>query len=162
LSKKPVIVMEYEIPVLIITRKIAENRRNSFFYDGQNIAVVKRGDKEYVLTTAGEYVFRYKDTVYNSERMGMRFKLKTMTDKRIKTLNDGGLIHNWGWFGINVYLEYNEFTAVFQETHDVYSNYDEAMDNFKTFIHNDIISDIIAAQAMTDDEIALLTRKYKI
>lgn len=147
MSKEPVIVMEYEIPVQVITRKIAENRRNSFFYAGHDIAVVKHGDKEYVLTTAGVYVFRYKDTVYNSERMDhMSFKLKTMTDKKIKTLKDEGLIHKWGWFGINIWGK----DELLEKACDVYLNYDEAMDNFKTFVHNDIISDIIAAQPMTE------------
>lgn len=159
-DKEPVIAMEYEIPVIIVTHKLSRVRTDSFFYDGRNIAVVKYGDKEYVLTTAGEYVFSYRGVVHNSsaDDQPLLHTYVSLTDKKIKTMDEGGFIHNWGWFGINVW----EDGKLLDDAHDVvYSNYDEAMSNFIKFVHDDIISDILAALPITDEEVALLTRRYR-
>ena len=154
------IVIETEIPVFIITDKKSKFRTNCFFYQGKNIAVVKYGDTEYVLTTAGEYVFNYKGNVYNSERittpLPCHVNLADLTDKKIKTLDDNNLIHNWGWFGVNVWKK----GKLQDKTHISWTLYDEAMENFATYVKNDITADIIVGLALTDDDNARLTRSY--
>lgn len=178
-NKEPVIVMEYEIPVSVITPKLAENRTDSFFYAGHNIAVVKNGKKEYVLTTAGQYVFRYKDNVYNSERdeYPLFAMLPELTDRKIKMLKEGNHTGKWGWFVINVWQkkekkygginvwkieEKKDTLQLLNKALHVSSNYDEAMNNFITFVHNDIISDIIAGLILTDEETTQLIRRYTV
>ena len=56
LMRKAIIIYK-ELPLEIITPKISNNRTNSLFYDGKNIARVTTAHKKYVLTTAGEYKF---------------------------------------------------------------------------------------------------------
>ena len=50
-----------KVPIKILTPKLAENKQDSIFYAGKNIAEVKVRDRTYVLTTAGEYNFSLKE-----------------------------------------------------------------------------------------------------
>jgi len=127
-----------EIPVEIITRKISPNRQDSIFYAGNNIASVKIGNREYVLTTApcrtvsGEYNFQLED---NGEVKGLsKAAVSKLTDSKIRRLDQEGLIHNWGWFGINIW----EDDKCFDYPTDCYSSYDEALEEFRSFVKKEI------------------------
>jgi hypothetical protein len=141
--------MNIQIPVEIITPRIAFNKQDSFFYAGKNIAKVVVGNREYVLTTSGTYAFSLKEggeTIAFDARDrhigagcpgGQRaHAYRTLTDAKIEKLGamDKDLITNWGWFGINVWVD-----GKFQDASDsVWSEYDEALKAFKTFITNDV------------------------
>ncbi len=152
--KSDIINLEFEVPVFIITDK-KEYRTNAFFYQGENIAVVKYGDTEYVLTTGGHYIFNYKGSTYNSEKcykpLPLFANLRDLTDKKIKTLSEHKLIHRWGYFYIRVWE--NGKTQDKQRIIDAdklaWSLYDEAMNNFKTYVKNDITADVICGLALT-------------
>jgi hypothetical protein len=151
-----------KVPIKIITPKIP-GKQDSVFYAGKNIAEVKVRDRTYVLTTAGEYTFSLEengDTIsFDSDRMigggapgrTRNNTLSRLTGKKIKTLNDNGLIINWGWFGINVWEQQPYITQTqprnFSITPkdqclptptDVYSSYDEAMNAFIEYIEKDL------------------------
>jgi hypothetical protein len=136
-----------EIPVTIITKKIARNKTDSFFYSGKAIASVKYGNREYILTTAGMYDFTFKvgkkEDHYKLESYSKQFaklvRKYKLTDAHIKSLTDDGhTIENWGWFGINVYVNDR-----FQDTPtDAYGTYDEAMEAFKEYVVMDYTNSI--------------------
>jgi hypothetical protein len=141
--------MNIPIPVEIITPRNAKNKQDSFFYAGKNIAKVVVGNREYVLTTSGTYAFSLKEggeTIAFDARDrhigagcpgGQRaHAYRTLTDAKIEKLGAMGkdLITNWGWFGINVY----EADHYLDSATEVWSEYDEALKAFKTFVTNDI------------------------
>jgi len=66
------------IPVRIITPK-KPNRQDSLFYSGKSIADVVVGNREYVLTTAGEYRFSVNDRNYDQNS----YIVRQMNDRTI-------------------------------------------------------------------------------
>ena len=121
---------------------------DSFFYAGNNIARAKVLNRVYVLTTAGMYDFglingrkrndtvdRYKLESYDLRRFRNIARNYRLTDKRIRRLtDDGALVANWGWFGINVWVD----GKCLPTPTDAYSDYDEAMAAFKALIKADL------------------------
>lgn len=151
---KKSITIYHTIPVEVVTPKIAPNRQDSIFYTGKDIARVKTRNREYVLTTAGEYQFQLAEkgkviqgsslfiananpVVAPSENLSKNI-LGKLTDAKIRRLNRDDLIQNWGWFGINVW----ENGKCLDYPTDTYSYYDEAMDEFKDYVKKDIESRI--------------------
>jgi hypothetical protein len=137
------------VPIKILTPKIAQNKQNSIFYAGKNIAEVKILNRTYVLTTAGQYSFALKEghgTVsFESEDLlqnWLKGKLpgrrppRIFTDATIKTLGDHDLVSNWGWFGINVWVDKDILSGPVE----VYSNYDEALESFIAYVEKDLIT----------------------
>jgi hypothetical protein len=129
--------MNISIPVKIITKKIAQNKQDSFFYAGKNIAEVKIRNRTYVLTTAGMYQFSFitglknflkdKGLLHGKGNWGRKeFKLESdsklfpliakkyrLTDYRINQLTDDShMVSNWGWFGINVWEQRPEIPGL--------------------------------------------------
>lgn len=126
-----------KIPIKIITPKIAPDKTNSIFYSSKNIAYIKAFNQEYILTTAGEYKFYVKEndnTCYNEESP----VIQVLSDKHIKNLDNNGLIDNWGWFGINKWID-NKFYDTLGEC---YSLYDEALNAFITLVKEDLMRHI--------------------
>lgn len=140
--KKPII----QIPIKILTRKIAQNKQNSIFYAGKNIAEVKIRDKRYILTTSGFYQFSLKEDgkVYSFDSHWPEVKrhckvLAKLTDAKIRRLGTEDWCSNWGWFGVNVWLSVPSFGEVCQpEPTEVSSDYDEALKSFINYIQKDI------------------------
>jgi len=141
--------MNINIPVTILTPKIAKNKQDSFFYTGKDIARVKVLNREYVLTTAGLYDFRLKvkgkkhtehyciDSI--TGRTKAIAKKHDLTDAKIKSMTDDWhLVENWGWFGINVW----ENNKCLRDPLDAYSEYDEAMSAFVELINKDLKGDL--------------------
>lgn len=137
--KTPVI----KIPVKILVNKIAQNKQNSVFYAGMNIAEVKIMDRLYVLTTSGHYSFSLAEnrpTIYfdsDDTPATKRAKLRALPhldDAKIKVIGDNDLALNWGWFGINVW----KGDICLPEPVEVFSDYDEALKGFITYIQKDI------------------------
>jgi hypothetical protein len=137
--------MNINIPIKILTPKIAKNKQDSFFYAGKDIASVKVLNREYVLTTTGLYDFRLKikgkrhTEHYRIESVTGRTKTLAkkhdLTDTRLKSMTDNWyLVENWGWFGINVW----ENDTYLQDPVDAYSGYDEAMSAFVELINKDL------------------------
>ena len=155
-----------KVPIKILTPKIAENKQDSIFYAGKNIAEVKIHNRTYVLTTAGEYTFSLEENEgcvsfesCNMVEAWLQGKLpgrkppRNFTDTKIKALGDKDLIENWGWFGINVWdktptLEQSQpghFQIIEKETcrdtpTEVWSEYDEALSAFIEFVEKDLAS----------------------
>ena len=140
------------IPIQIQCKSKGKNKQDSFFYAGNDIARVKVLNREYVLTTAGMYDFglingrkrdnlidRYKiegDALRHFRNIARDYRL---TDARIKKLTDDGtLVSNWGWFGINVWVLDKEWKCLPSVATDCYSGYDEAMEAFVDFIQKDL------------------------
>jgi hypothetical protein len=125
-----------KLPVEIITEKIP-HRTNSIFYAGKNIARIKVRDREYVLTTAGQYKFWYTDKA-GKRRDGDENSaiLKRCKDHKIHYLDKNGNISDWGWFGINLWV--NDRCQDIPT--DCYSTYDEAMESFVGFVRKDLIN----------------------
>ena len=125
--------ISFTLPVKILTKKIARNKTDSIFYSGKNIAEVKFLNREYVLTTAGEYRYSLKendDNKYTDSSPVVKF----LNDKRIQKLSNNGLQSNWGWFGINLWID-----GKCQDVPtDAYSTYDEAMKAFISFVKKDV------------------------
>jgi len=133
------------IPIKILTEKIP-HRTNSIFYAGRNIAKVQVLNREYVLTTSGEYQFELNGKGYNFESDVPRIP------KAVQRLKDHGLkakermgslnISHWGWFGINVWENQAQSGPAHWECldypTDYYSTYDEAMTAFVKFVQKDI------------------------
>jgi len=119
------------IPVEIITEK-RSHRTDSIFYAGKNIARVSILNREYVLTTAGEYEFWYNGKFYD-EHAPM---LKRYKNIWLRQMEDSGkmVVDNWGWFGINVWIDgkCQDYPT------DVYSEYDEALNAFIEFVEKDL------------------------
>jgi hypothetical protein len=133
--------MNIRIPIKILTPRI-RGKNNSLFYAGRNIASVKTSNREYVLTTSGSYSFRLKENekryTYEPGDIPSRSfnrARNSLTDSRIKVLDNNLLIENWGWFGINVW-EDKRFMS--DEAPNTYGIYDEALKAFKEFIEKDI------------------------
>ena len=131
-----------EIPVEIVTKKIARNRTNSIFYAGQNIAQVDIGSgktrTKYILTASGTYDF-YTSPVgeyhgrYEFENVNDAvFLLDWLTDAKIEKIEDPSA---WGYFEIH-HLDGN-FDWV-KTPDQAYSNYDEAMEKFVEYVRNDL------------------------
>ena len=133
---------EIKLPIKVLTKKLATNKTDSIFYAGKNIASLKVGNREYVLTTAGEYDFSLaipKTTKGIKSTLYMEYdslpKNIPLTDARIKKLTeDGCLVSNWGWFGINLWID----DRCIDVPTDAYSTYDEAMTAFIDFIQKDL------------------------
>jgi len=140
-------MLNITIPIQIITKKIGNIRTNSIFYAGKDIAKVKIGNKEYVLTTAGEYSFMNLWWPEPGTECRIPFPLplndvtqkfldeqsdivKRLTDKRIERLDLSGFVYNWGWFGINVW----ENEKCMPTPTEAYSTYDEAMKAFIEYV----------------------------
>jgi hypothetical protein len=134
-----------KLPIKIITKKLARNKTDSIFYAGKDIAKFKVGNREYVLTTAGEYKFylpppkskyspfgptKYRGP-YNEKSS---YQVRHLTDKIIKQIGQDDRIDNWGWFGINLWVD-NQCQDI---PTDAYSTYDEAMEAFISFIQKDL------------------------
>jgi hypothetical protein len=130
--------------ITVLQPRVAKNKQDAIFYAGRTIAEVEAGNRTYVLTTAGEYSFRYKGhDVYRTESgliseasaaIKQVTPLTGLTDQVIKKLSDEDQISNWGWFGINQWIN---GTCQITPT-DVYSKYDEALAAFKAFVKNDL------------------------
>jgi hypothetical protein len=118
------------LPITVVTKKLAANKTDSIFYAGKVIANLQVGNREYVLTTAGEYIFRLKP----EGRVWDHRHSASLTDKDIKHLGEDDLVDNWGWFGINLWINGQCQTT----PTDAYSSYDEAMEAFTTFIQKDL------------------------
>ena len=175
-----------KVPIKILTPKLAENKQDSIFYAGKNIAEVKVRDRTYVLTTAGEYNFSLKEpkkgasgefipprgyfsrglsraygfhepaglypeeetiSINSSDNQDdkIRAVIKSLTDAKIKKLNDNGLVENWGWFGINIWQKRPDIPGLtpgqdqcLDFPTDAYSSYDEAMEAFIAIVEKDI------------------------
>lgn len=120
-----------EIPITIHTPKISRKKTNSIFYAGKNIASIKLCGIEYVLTTAGTYKFSLNpDSKIHDFSIPPKRVLPYLDDERIQGIDLVGLILNWGWFGINVWVK---GTCMDYPT-DSYSEYDEALGGFKEFV----------------------------
>ena len=121
------------IPVEIITEK-RPHRTDSIFYAGKDIARVRVLNREYVLTTAGEYHFSIGDKDYDEHApMLKRYKniwLRQMERSGKMTVN------NWGWFGINIWID----GKCMGYPTDCYSEYDEALNAFTELVEKDINS----------------------
>lgn len=131
------------IPVEVLCKSKGPNKQDSFFYAGNNIARVRILNREYVLTTSGMYDFAFisgrkrRDfKIASDDIRRFRTLANRLTDARIKKLTDNGaLVSNWGWFGINVW----EDDKCLADTATVcYGEYDEAMTAFITFIQKDL------------------------
>jgi hypothetical protein len=134
------------IPIKILTEKIS-HRTNSIFYAGRNIAKVQVLNREYVLTTSGEYQFELAGTEYRFDSSD-----NPRIPKAVRRLKDHGLkakerlgslnISNWGWFGINVWENQAQSGPARWECldypTDAYSTYDEAMTAFVKFVQKDV------------------------
>lgn len=144
--------IEIELPISIITPKISARKTNSIFYAGKNIAEIRVPglNRTYVLTTAGEYEFRYLSgrKLPGSPRITGNEKsacVARWTDKDIEEL-DMDDISTWGWFGINIWqgdtsgpLSMIHFTNVCLDYPvDTYSTYDEALEAFQVLVQQDI------------------------
>jgi hypothetical protein len=143
-----------KVPIKILTPKLAQNKQDSIFYAGKNIAEVKVRDRTYVLTTAGEYNFYTKENssedpykICNGIPVDKRSKrvIKTLTTARLKNMGDNDLISNWGWFSINVWQTRPEtqFSApgkdqCLLDPTAVWSTYDEALTAFIEFVEQDL------------------------
>lgn len=136
---KPVIT----IPVTVLTKKVAQNKQDSVFYAGHNIAEVKIRNRLYVLTTAGHYQFSLEENrpaiSFDSDdspatKRAKAKALPKLTDAKIRTLTDNDLASNWGWFGINVW----EGDTCLPEPTGVYSQYDEALKAFIEYVEKDL------------------------
>lgn len=129
-----------KIPVKILTKKIPA-RLNSIFYDGKDIAKVKIRDREYLLTTAGEYIFDIGSTRHTQTSK----VVEQLTDHKIRVMNGNDDIHNWGWFGITIWgpqkidKKGNYYDVLVGDPDVAYSTYDEALDGFQRFVERDII-----------------------
>jgi hypothetical protein len=118
------------VPIRIITPK-KPHRTDSLFYSGKSIADEVLGNREYVLTTAGEYRFNVGDRGYDQYSRIVR----RMNDRTLASWKNSGKLNedNWGWFGINLWIG-----GECQDTPtDVYSGYDEAMSAFVKFVESD-------------------------
>ena len=139
MNRNKKITIHMEIPVNILIKKLAVNRTNSFFYAGKDIAKVIYGKTDYVLTTAGEYVFTYKGLNYSMESYDALkialSKLSGLTDTKIKKIDERGDIENWGWFGINKWVN-----DKIQDTPTPgFTYYGEALNGFTSFVKKDIM-----------------------
>lgn len=127
-----------EIPVEVTTPMLTLTRKNSLFYAGKDIARVNHGKTEYILTTAGEYVFTYKSKNYSmnmfDDTKSTISDLSELTDTKIRKMDERGDIENWGWFGINVWID----GKCQDYPMGVYSTYDEALSSFCSYVKNDI------------------------
>jgi hypothetical protein len=145
-----------KVPIKIITPKLAQNKQDSIFYAGKNIAEVKVQNKTYVLTTAGEYRFQITKkgqpfTCYidsNGESFGHTTSVRLkLTPASVKALN----FSNWGWFGINVWgkeptiiqTQPGDFSIKLQKKcleypTEVWSEYDEALSAFIEYVEKDL------------------------
>lgn len=134
---KSTITLGIRVPFEIITKKISNNKTDSIFYAGENIARCRTNTHEYVLTTAGEY--RFKRKTYKGIRDCDEKEAPNMTDALIKKLSDDDMIQNWGWFGMNVW-ELGAFaTKIYSlDCNEVWSQYDEAIENFKRCVQEHI------------------------
>jgi hypothetical protein len=72
---------------------------------------------------------------------------RTLTDAKIKKLNDNGLVENWGWFGINIWQKRPDIPVLtpgqdqcLDFPTDAYSSYDEAMEAFIAIVEKDLIT----------------------
>lgn len=135
------------IPVTVLTKKIAKNKTDSIFYAGKNIAEVVVGkNRKYVLTTSGYYSFHRKiddptdpisfDSALEDMNGRVRTAISKLTDAKIKKLGEDDLVHNWGWFGINVWVD----NTCLPTPTEAYSEYDEAMEAFVAYIKQDLES----------------------
>jgi hypothetical protein len=86
------------LPLTITTKKISPTKTDSIFYEGKDIASIKILNREYVLTTAGEYEWIGLDGRKAISR-------SRLTDKIIAAMDKDDLKSNWGWFGINVWVD---------------------------------------------------------
>ena len=135
-----------KVPIKILTPKLAQNKQDSFFYAGKNIAEVKILNRTYVLTTAGEYALSLKvgGKTIVLETINRAKATHTMTDAKIKKLGQKDLISNWGWFGINVWQDRpGTLSAPGQrqclpDPTEVWSEYDEAMKAFIEYVEKDL------------------------
>jgi len=141
--------IQVSIPINILCKRKGNNKQDSFFYAGNDIAKVKILNREYVLTTSGMYDFglingrrrnntidRYTVAANDIRRFRDIARNYRLTDARIKKLtDDGATVSNWGWFGINVWDE-EEFIS--NTATDCYSEYDEALNAFIDFIQKDL------------------------
>lgn len=123
-----------KIPIKIITKKIHPHKTNSIFYAGKNIACVHYGNREYTLTTAGEYSYTSKINGKKRYDEHSRIVKSWLTDSRIKKLSDENLMNNWGWYGINVWVD----DQCMDTPTDCYSQYDEAMQAFVKYVTRDL------------------------
>ena len=124
-----------KIPVEILTKKVAKNKTNSLFYAGKNIARVKIANREYVLTTVGEYSYTYKGRRY-SGGCGEKVSCpKSFTNKHIRDLDIDNNIDLWGWFEINVW---ENDRCLADPIGEQYSTYDEAMEAFINLVTKDL------------------------
>lgn len=135
--------MNITIPIEILTPKIP-GKQDSVFYHGKNIARARIRNREYILTTAGEYCFSYKDQS-GRERVGDQNSAYLKNDRKIGYLSREGLMTNWGFFGINVWEQRPNIPGLpagkdvcLDYPTDVYSCYDEALKAFKSFIETDL------------------------
>jgi hypothetical protein len=126
---KPIIT----IPVTILQKKIP-GKTDSIFYRAKGaVAEVTIGSRQYVLTSAGDYAFIFKGRHFGPYQLP-----RNLTDRSIKTIEDPAL---WGWFGVNVWAwneQDKDFTTCLQDNTDAFSDYDEAMEGFITFVQNDV------------------------
>jgi hypothetical protein len=136
--------MNIRILITILTEKIP-HRTDSIFYAGKNIATVKIFDREYVLTTAGEYRFTYTDRSGKTRKGDENSPiLKQWKDHKIRYIDRNGGMDNWGWFGINLWVHIPKTQSpaskpvLMNTPTDVYSTYDEALKAFREFIEKDI------------------------
>jgi hypothetical protein len=87
-----------KLPFKIITLKI-QAKNDSIFYAGKHIAEFKVRDRTYILTTAGEYKFSYKDK-RNKLQQGTEHSnvIKSWKDPHKHTYVEDA----WGSFSIDV------------------------------------------------------------
>lgn len=131
-----------DVPVEIVTKKIAKNKTNSVFYAGQNIAVVDIGSgktrTKYILTASGAYEFYHKrgedvHGLYQFEHINEAYWIEEeLTDSKIRKIEDPSA---WGYFEIH----HLDGTFDWVKTPDqAYSTYDEAMEAFVKYVRNDL------------------------
>jgi hypothetical protein len=133
--------MNITIPIKILTKKISRTRTDSFFYAGKSIAKVTIANRQYVLTTAGQYKFSLEGKAHSFESTDwipntIRHLQRKLTDKKLDAINED--VSNWGWFGINVWVESKEGPQCLPTPTECYSRYDEALKAFKEYVEQDL------------------------
>ena len=122
------------LPLLEVAVRKTENKTDSVFYALMDIAKVKYGDKDYILTTSGAYRFIYIDGMGKKHHGNdSSLVIERWTDKDIENLRLTGAVRNWGQFTIVTWTRTNEEDSS-MELYPAGPDYDGAFQTFIDFV----------------------------
>ena len=124
--------------VIITQEKLAENRIESFWYDGQ-IAIVETERFTYALIAAGDksVYFEEEGDNYRGHKAVEEASYRELNDDDIKVLFDNDMFGNNNWFEIVGY-DKNDNNNVLSVDCDVAYEYDEGIEMLKSYVEGEI------------------------